>query len=230
MKYSSPIISHGSGSMGGSTYSHNRYGQYMRNRVVPVNPNSSRQAAVRSVFADLTQHWLNTLSTAQREAWDNYAANVAVQDKLGDSIYLTGFNHYLRSNTALLQAGLTRVDDGPVILTLPETDTGFAVAASEATQLISVTFTDTLDLYDEDGAALLVSAGRGVNPTINFYNAPFRFADSIDGNSGSPPTSPLTMTAPFSLAEDQRFFAKGRIVRADGRLSSPFWANATCAS
>ena len=230
MKFKSLIISQGSGSLGGQTYSHNTYGQYIRARVVPTNPSSSRQAAVRSVFAALAQHWLNTLTASQRSAWDNYGANVAVKDALGDDIYLTGFCHYIRSNSAILQAGLSRVDDGPTILTLPEPDTAFAVAASEATQLISVTFTDTLDLYDEDGAALLVSAGRGVNPTINFYKSPFRFADSIDGSSTTPPTSPSTMTAPFLLAEDQKFFAKGRIVRADGRLSSPFWADATCAS
>ena len=221
MKYTSPLLSGASGSMGGSTYSHNRYGSYLRNRTVRNDCN---------VFASLTEYWSQILTANQRASWNTYASNVAVKDALGQDIYLSGFNHYIRSNSAILQAGLTRVDDAPVIMTLAEQDSGFACSASEATQLISVSFTDTLDLYDEDGAALLVSAGKGVNPTINFYNSPFRFADSIDGDSGTPPSSPQTVTAPFFIQETEKVFCQARIVRADGRLSNTFGANFLCAA
>lgn len=230
MKFTSPIISAGSGSQGGSTYSHNRYGMYIRNRAVPVNPDSPRQDAIRTVFSDLAQHWRNSLTANQRLSWDTYAANVSVKDKLGNDIYLTGFNHYLRSNVAILQAGLTRVDDGPTIFTLADCDTGVIVTASEATQLLSVAFTDTLDLYDEDGAALLVSSGMGVNITINFYNSPFRFADAIEGDSMTPPTSPVTITSPFFIQEGEKVFIRCRIVRADARLSNFFRTEFTCAA
>ena len=230
MKYTSPIISSGSGSMGGTTYSHNQFGQYMRNRKVPVNPNSALQISVRTVFADLAQRWQSTLTTAQRAAWNNYAANVAVKDKLGQDIYLTGLNHYLRSNCALIQGGLTRVDAGPEIFTLPGEDSSFAVTASEATQLLSVAFDDELDWLDEDGGAMLVSSGIPVNPTVNFFGGPYRFADAIEGDAVTPPTTPTTMTSPFQIAEDQKVFARGRIVLADGRLSNFFGDNFLCAS
>jgi hypothetical protein len=230
MKYTSPIIGEGSGSMGGTTYSHNRYGQYMRNRRVPVNPNTALQDAVRTVFADLAQRWNSTLLTAQRSAWNNYAANVAVKDKLGQDIYLTGLNHYLRSNCALIQGGLTRVDDGPVIFTLPDTDPAFVVTASEETQLLSIAFNEDLDWCDEDGAAMLVSSGIPVNPTVNFFGGPFRFADAIEGDSVAPPTTPQTMTSPWQIAVDQRVYSRARIVLADGRLSNFFGSNFLCAA
>jgi len=230
MKYQSSIISKGSGSLGGSTYSHNRFGMYMRNRSTPVNPNSQRQDTVRTVFADLTQHWGNTLSSAQRSAWNNYAANVAVKDKLGQDIYLTGLNHYVRSNTALIQGGLTRVDDGPTVFSLPEADSSFAVTASEATQLLSVAFNDALDWLDLDGGAMLVHGGIPVNPTINFFGGPFRFADAIEGDSVTPPTTPTTMTSPFQIAEDQKVFCRARIVLDDGRLSNFFGDDFLCSS
>lgn len=230
MKYKSPIISSGSGSMGGTTYSHNRYGQYMRNRTIPTNPNSSRQDAVRTVFADLAQRWLSTLTTAQRAAWNNYGANVAVKDRLGEDIYLTGFNHYIRSNTALIQGGLPRVDQAPVIFTLPDTDPAFAVTASEATQLLSVAFDDTLDWLDLDDAAMLVSSGIPVNPTINFFGGPFRYAGVMLGDAITPLTSPQTMTSPFQIAETQKVFARARIVLDDGRLSNFFGDDFLCAS
>ena len=230
MKYTSPIISAGSGSIGGTTYSHNRYGQYMRGRVVPVNPNSERQDAVRAVFADLAQRWLSTLTTAQRAAWNNYGANVAVKDKLGQDIYLSGLNHYIRSNTALIQAGLTRVDIGPTVFTLPETDPALDAGASEATQNLAVVFDDGLDWVDIDEAALLVHVGLPQNPTINFFGGPYRYAGKIEGDSITPPTTPATVGSPFTIAEDQKIFVRARIVLADGRLSNFFECTFLCAS
>ena len=130
----------------------------------------------------------------------------------------------------MIQGGLTRVDAAPVVFTLPGEDSSFAVTASEATQLLSVAFDDELDWLDEDGGAMLVSSGIPVNPTVNFFGGPYRFADAIEGDAVTPPTTPTTMTSPFQIAEDQKVFARGRIVLADGRLSNFFGDDFLCAS
>jgi hypothetical protein len=230
MKYKSNLISVASGSLAGTTFSHNRFGQYMRNRSTPVNPQSSRQTTVRTLLSDLTQLWGSTLTSTQRANWSNYAANVPVKNSLGDDIYLTGLNMYVRSNVALMQAGLTRVDDGPAILSLPGEDPTLAVTASEATQQLTIAYDDTLDWADDDGGALIVSCGLPQGTAINFFNGPWRFADSIDGDSGTPPTSPGAIAAPFTFQEDQQLFIRARIVRADGRLSNFFRASCTAGS
>ncbi|MBA7656193.1 hypothetical protein ES703_64108 [subsurface metagenome] len=107
-----------SGSIGGTVWSRNSAGAYIRNRSVPVNPNTDRQVAVRNYVKNLTIRWANTLTQPQRDAWDVYAANVDWLNKLGDSVNLTGMPHYVRCNTLRLVLLQTRIDDAPIIFNL----------------------------------------------------------------------------------------------------------------
>lgn len=225
-----PNISNMSGAMGGSVYSRNRYGAYIRNRTKPVNPNSLRQSVVRNIMADLAQLWNSTLTAGERNQWTEYGNNVPLVNKLGDTFFATGLNHYIRSNVPRIQAGLDRVDAGPVIFTLPGTDPTVTIAASEATQQIAVTFDDTLDWATEAGAALLVACGQPVNQTINFFGGPWRFGDGIEGINPGGVASPQNVPAPFILQQDQKFFVQCRISLADGRLSNFFRTSANCAA
>lgn len=223
MLFKSQVYTQASGSIGGLTYSHNRFGMYTRARTTPVNPGSSFQSTVRNIMANLTQYWSNDLTASQRNAWDSYGLNVTTKNRVGDDVNLSGLNHFVRSNVPRIQAGLPQVDDGPSIFTLANSDPTLVLASSEATQLLSITFDENLDWVDEDNAGLLVLAGRPQQPSINFYKAPWRFADSVDGDSVSAPSSPATMTSPFAVVQDQVQFAQFRISRADGRLSSAFF-------
>lgn len=211
-----------SGSVGGQTYSHNRYGYYVRQRTIPTNPNTARQSTMRSIMASLTQHWSNTLTSANRAQWDNYAAAIPFTDSLGMTHFLTGFNHYVRSNSARIQAGLDRVDTGPSTMTLPGEDSTFAITATADDQQVAVTFDDTDPLYDEDGAALLVQIHQPKGTGVTFFGGPWRFADSIDGDSVTPPSTGAEITSPWTLQTGQLIVAQARVTRADGRLSSPF--------
>lgn len=214
------------GSIGGNTASRNRFGPYWRARVVPVNPNSVRQQAVRSAMIALTGRWSSTLTAIQRAQWDAYAEAIAWSNKLGATVKLTGFNMYIRSNMAVDSATGTTIDDGPAILSLPEGDSTFAVSISEATQELVVVFDDTMEWANEDGGFLLVSAGTPVNITRNFFDGPWRVADAIEGNQALPPASGDAVPAPFPYQEGQLVYAKARIIRADGRVSQ-FFRNST---
>lgn len=211
-----------SGSIAGTTFSRNRFGAYARNRSLPVNPNTSSQQKVRSAVALLSGQWKNALSDAQRAAWSTYAENVSVLNRLGDVVNLTGFNMYVRTNTALVYNDLAEVDDAPTVFTLAEQDPTAAGAISEATQNISLTFDTGLDWVGEDDAHLLLYASPPQNSTINNYSGRFHVAGVVDGDSGTPPTSPATIAVPFPVVEGQKVFMQARIVRADGRLSEPF--------
>jgi hypothetical protein len=208
-----------SGSSGGTTWSRNRYGAYKRNRSVPVNPNTDRQVAIRNIIRNLAIAWGQTLTQTQRDAWDVYAANVPWVNKLGQAVYLTGEAMYIRSNAARLTAGLAQVDDGPVLFDLAAAETALGCSASEATQQASVTWDDTAAWASEDGAAQLVYAGLPQDQSIKFFGGPWRYIDSIDGDSMTPPTSPTALTWPWPFAEGQRLWLRTRITRADGRLS-----------
>jgi len=210
------------GSIGGKVYSRNRYGQYIRNRACPTNPSSARQQAARLHFADCSVMWSNLLTPDQRLAWNLYGASVPVTNRLGQQIYLSGFNHFVRSNTAIAQVAGSTVDDGPVIYTLPGADSLFIPTISEAAQLISVPFDTGRDWVGEDEANLYVYMSQPRSPGRTFIGGPYRFAGAVPGDSGSPPTSPQTIAVPFAVVEDQRVVVQARIGRADGRLSDMF--------
>lgn len=221
MLFKSPVFTQASGSLAGSTYSRNRFGMYVRSRSLPVNPNSPLQVAVRNYMRSLSAMWVDTLTDAERNAWEVYGANVPVKNRVGDNINLTGLNHFIRSNSPRLLAGLTPVLSGPTVYQLAAlTEPEFTV--TPATDKINVTFSATDAWATESGGALLVFASRPQNPSINFFKGPYRYAGKILGDGTTTPTSPVALDAPFSVEDGQKVFARFAALRADGRVSSPF--------
>lgn len=221
MKFTSALIEAASGSLGGMTFSHNRGGQYIRGRAVPTNPNSVLQQAVRGYMSQLAAAWHDTLTAAQRLAWDAYGENVGVLDRLGKTIYLTGQNHYIRSNVPRLQAAATRIDDGPTTFNLGSEGTP-SFAIDTANDEVDVTFVDTDLWVDEDDSHMLVYASIPNDQTRNFFKGPYQFIGSIDGDSVTPPTTPAAIALPQAIVAGQRNFFQVRTSRADGRLTPVF--------
>jgi len=213
------------GSIAGTTFARNRYGAYARARTKPVNPNTALQQAVRATMAFLTQRWSLTLNAAQRAAWNLYGANVVMKNRLGENINLSGFNHYIRSNSFLRVIGMALVDAGPVVFEIPEKDPTFAATGSEGTQTFQITADNTLAWANETQGFLGVFQGTPQNPQRNFFAGPWRWAGFYAGDPVAPPGFPLGLNAQFAIAELQRDWLYARIVRADGRLSQPFRAD-----
>lgn len=219
MKFKSALVTAASGSIGGLTASHNRGGQYLRARTIPTNPGSAAQVALRAIFGGLSIAW-QTLTDLQREAWTTYAIAVPVTDPLGDSMFLTGHQMYVRCNTQRVQAGLARVDDGPVEFSLAALSP-VSVLASEATQTLLIVFDNTDGWAIIDDGALLLYPSRQKAPTINFFKGPYRFAGTVLGNTALPPTSPdTTIAVPFEVTEGNKIFARVVAVEPDGRISA----------
>jgi hypothetical protein len=220
MKFTSQIVSAASGSIGGCTYSRNRYGSYIRNRSVPVNPSSTEQQAVRSALATIAQAWASALTAAERDAWDAYAAAVPRVDALGNSQFVLGINWYVAINVLRLQSSIARLDAAPSILTgsalSPITMTGADADAPE------ITFTHTVaDEWNADGGYLFVFTSHGTNPSRTFFKGPFRLADAVIGDTTTPIASPYTAPAAFVSAAGQQVWARFIAMAPDGRLSAP---------
>jgi len=229
IKYGGGIVQM-SGSIAGNTHARNRYGNYVRARTKPINPNTARQVAIRASMAELTARWAQTLTAVQRTAWNLYASSVAMKNKLGEAINLTGFNHYLRSNIIRLQGGAAVVDAGPVVFELPAQDPNFIVTASEATQQITVAYDDTMDWADETEAYMFIYQGTPQNAQRNFFAGPWRYLTNVAGVTGAPPASPKIVGVPYAFAEGQHMWCSARISRADGRLSEIFRDDCFCAA
>jgi hypothetical protein len=91
--------------MAGTTYSHNRAGQYMRNRRKPVQPvGTGRRGVIKAAFGAASSAWA-ALSATVQAAWTTYADGHPYVDALGQSIKLTGHQMYVAINTMLINCG-----------------------------------------------------------------------------------------------------------------------------
>lgn len=214
------------GSIAGTVFSRNKAGAYARNRVTPVNPQSDLQTSVRSTMAALAVVWNSTLSDANRAAWEVYAASVAMTNRLGETMYLSGYNHFIRSAMTLVTTGSEYVLQGPAELSLPETDPTLTIDL-QTDQTLDFTYDDTMDWCDEDGGGLVIYAGQPQLATRNFFDGPWRYAVRVLGNSITPPTSPSEgISLPWSAQAGQKMWFYARIHRADGRITEKFLPSA----
>lgn len=230
-----PALGPMSGKVGGLVASHNRSGAYFRRLVTGVNPNTTRQQSVRSSFGGMVNNWLNLLTPAQRGAWNEYAANVAMTDRMGQQIYLTGQNHYIRSNTPRVQAGLALVNDAPTVFNTGETVVSWSDEQSPGDLINQVVLNDTNDELQmllvfsgplSETAILLSYMGNAVNSTVNFFKGPYQLFAVEPGATITDTTFPLnTELTDFMSAmpptPGERRPVRFRLAFVDGRLSQP---------
>ena len=135
------LVSQVSGSVGGTTYSRNRYGTYARRRAHPTVSQTSYALDAKSRLGDLSRAW-SALSVAKRAAWSNWAANNPVTDKLGAKQVVAGNAAYVMLNGRLVAAGLSAIDVPPVGFAPPALDT-VALTADIGAGDFEVVFTAT---------------------------------------------------------------------------------------
>jgi len=210
------------GKIAGTVFARNRYGSYARAGTKPTNPNTEAQSQVRAIIGTLNSYWQSTLTEAQRIAWGAYANNVPMVNRLGETQNFSGYNHFCRTNAARLNAGLTVLEDAPTTYSLGEQDPTFDVVADVSDNKIKPAFDNTMAWAHENGGYLLIYQGQPCAATRNYFGGPFRYIGKIAGSSTTPPTSPGSLDPYFTLVEGHKQFVQARILRADGRLSSPF--------
>lgn len=212
------MVAEARGSIGGVTFSRNKGGLYAKNRVSGVNPQTTRQTDVRADFASLISDWGLVLTGTQRTAWIDYAAASPILNRLGQSIFISGLNWFTRTNVALLQASLSRVDDPPPVGLFPPPDGVFAVSDIDAGGAnFDIDFDITQPWVGTDGGAMVVYGSQLVSLGTSNFDVRYRFAGVILGNSLTPPTSPATVAFPWSgPTGGNKVTARATIVLPDG--------------
>jgi hypothetical protein len=224
VKYGAGIIAM-SGSIAGMTLARNRFGSYCRPRTKPVNPNSVQQAKCRTVMAQLAAYWNTTCTPAERLAWSTYAAAVSKKNRLGDTIYLTGFNHFIACNAIYLRQTALVESTGPTTLALPQKDSTLSMTATVSDNSIHVAFDESSPWRLIAGSMIVMFLGEPQLSTRNFFGGPWKLAGGI---SAINPT-PKTIYAPYTLVLGQKVWAYGRILTGptDMRLSEPMVISCT---
>lgn len=218
VKYGAGIVQI-SGSIAGNVHSRNRFGSYIRPRTKPVNPHSSRQESIRAIVSFLSEYWHQELTPAERAAWEIYAAVIPMKNRLGESIFLTGFNHFIRSNSGQLVMGEAVIDAAPSIQSLPEKDPDLICTEEDvAGQTFTFTCNDTGWVPNADPKfGIMISQGHPQLASRNFFKSPFRYMDFIDATEGALGTATLAASFPFAVGQKVWFAA--RVMTVGGRFS-----------
>lgn len=207
-----------SGSYAGVTSSHNRFGQYVRNRRTPVNPRTTQQGVVRARMSASAANW-RTLTAAQRAGWADLAASMNRSDSLGSSYSLNGFMAFCSVNNNQAAAGNAALTDAPALVTPPTILTAVVTLTAAA---LSIAYTVTPLAagarlfsfvsaqrsagrnFEADFRLLAVSAAAAASPANLFAAYVAKFGTPIVGNkiffsfttyTGGFQSGPLTTSA-----------------------------------
>lgn len=210
-----------SGSLAGTTASHNRAGQYLRNRRTPVNVvGTGRRAAIRTYFGTAAKGYA-ALSATLQAAWTSYAASYPITDALGQSITLTGQQMFVSIATQLQNVGQA----------LPTAPPASNATASAGTPTLTAV---------HSGAITLTPTGLGAATDFMLYafSAPqssgtsfcktFWQAGHVAANSTTAIVATTAYTAQFgSVQAGQRIFYKVTPVNQYGVTGTPYIGFAT---
>jgi hypothetical protein len=101
------------GTIAGQTFSRNKGGSYVRQKVSGTQPQTARQTAQRSILSQVSIAWANT-EAATRALWYAYAENNPVLDVFGDSLKLNGAAVFAKLNAIRVTCGQAIIATPPV--------------------------------------------------------------------------------------------------------------------
>jgi hypothetical protein len=216
----STLIAQASGSLAGATFSRNKGGAYMRARVRGTNPNSVSQTRARTALSDFASLFA-TLTSAQRQTWEQYAEEAVHVNALGDPITQSAISLYIASNTLLLLTGQAAVNVAPVGTTRPT-----LVAAETATV--------TYDVSDAEFSVIDVEVMNGGGAgAAALFTSPILTGGQSSFKQRYRYAALLTSGLAFDTGSEERYlYAAGnlfksrlRYVRSDGAFSEPVYVN-----
>ena len=184
------IVSEIRGKVSGNVFSKNKGGAIVRNKVTPINRRSVNQQEQRQTLAALSASWRG-LTDAQRLSWNNASPNFPQSDSLGQTIFLSGEQLYIRCNMNLILTGNAQITDAPTPASF-EVLSFTSLTATADDGVISLAFAPTVPA----GFELVVRATAPYSAGKSFVpNSAFRFIQSIAPAA----TSPQALTTNYAL-------------------------------
>lgn len=202
IKLSSIGITSISGKAGGSVYSRNRGGAYVKNFVIPTNTFTELRQQVRAMFGAISSAWRN-LTQSQRNSWAAQSPNYPYTNKVGDSKTLSGIALHNSLNTNLMTAGL------PMIATAVAPQGTNGIIGSSSGSVFDIGTGDIFSLaliLEEDNTVpdntYVIECTPGISASKNFVENEFRVITSTSIGTGSNPTSAGLSNTDFAGGAD----------------------------
>jgi len=215
------------GKINGSVFARNRGGAYVRTKVTPLNPQSTRQVAARNLLTSLAQGF-RALSQEQITAWNEAVTQWQTTDVFGDLVSPTGLALYVRLNSNISNGADS-------LISTPPAPTG-AAALTEVTLSASVTG-DVFELAFAPGTVpsdhtMYVESTSMLSPGINNANSKFRFIEILGATSASPADLFASQTAKFgAIVAGQKVYVRAKLINiVTGEVSLALKASAIVAA
>lgn len=190
IKYSA-LVSDMRGKLNGSVASRNRSSAYLRNKVTPVNPNTSYQQAIKNRLTTRAQAWRG-LTQAQRDSFNAAVSGFAKTNVFGDLRNPSGFNLYCLLNSNLVNAGQA------VIVTPPSSSSVSTVAIGALTAAFTVpALSLVLGAAVPAGTVMVVCATPALSAGKSFVRSEFRQISVVAAAAPSPVNLLSAWTAKF---------------------------------
>jgi hypothetical protein len=234
MKWRSSLVDELSGSMGGRTASVARGGiGYFRSRVIPRNPNTLLQSAVRAALSSASVYWNTILSEADREAWWDLAEG----GQTGQSLFTKANQariYAVNSNRTVDSSGAYTELDVPIVTVPPESSatnltTPSPIVIDDSANTLSVTVSQLDDWNAEtvptDAASMLaVYASHQQSASRNSRQHPFQALGFVVRPEADPTiATPIVFnlaTHGFTTQAGKVMYLKFIAYTSDGRVSS----------
>jgi hypothetical protein len=212
--FRSDRVTQASGSIGGTTFSHNRFGMYFRARRSPVNPNTTFQQSQRDAFAAASAGW-RALTDAQRADWNAYAAATPVTNALGETCFLAGAGQFVATNAFSLRLGLTLVTAAPLTPGKQAIGSPTVVADVSAFTIVVADIDAALN-----GELVAVFLGSPISAGVNFFAGPYQLRGSGTVAAGTFTVATAAGRNGLPFVAGQRLPYRVAGITADGRLST----------
>lgn len=192
------------GKLNGHVFSKNRYGNYVRNKVTPVNPSTSFQTTVRNRLAGISSSWAG-LTAVQRNAWNAAIGSYGKTNIFGDIINPSGKTLHQKLNNELLICGEAVISTPPVPVGVDAfTAISIAIAAGAATAALTYASVIAAD------HKVKIYATPGLSAGVSFVKSEYRLLAVIAAADVSPYSFKAAYEARFGAlpAAGQKVFLK----------------------
>lgn len=182
----SAIASNIRGKVGDQVFAANRAGPFVRDYVVPSNPNTTKQQQARGVMTSAKVRW-DGLSDSQRLAWEAAAQSRAwmQRSKQGRNYQASGFQLFMKLNLSLGYFATT-LDDPPTRQQFPSVKMVSFVTASSAPTL-DATIDFDAESFSSDYRLLVNSTDNLSIGRLKARRQDFRWTVALQsGDLGSP--------------------------------------------